>query len=404
VSAPAGQAPFLDADPPPWAARSFATILLLLFGITAIALVVVKVPETIAAAFVLAPVRGADPVRTLHDGIVAQVNIEDAQTVQKGAPLFVVASEPVGDRMAERQTLGARLSGVNDRLGNERRKFDNQHSADQQERQRLTQRATNLEKQIELKQQQATLLQDIAERQKRSFDEGVGTWMDASKQKLEADRLAVDIEQLKADLTDTRNGLSRLTFEMASRQAEFAEVTRDIREQSSAYRVRKGVLDQERSREGNTMTVEAPCAGTIVKLLVRSPGAVVHQDDVLAEVVCQGERLQAELLLPERGMAIVRTGQPVKLLYDAFPYERYGAQYGTLRWVSPASTSTPSGPAFRALADLNSDSVGVQGLQRPVLPGMSGRAAVIVGRRSLASYALEPLRQMRESLATGPRR
>jgi hypothetical protein len=33
---------------------------------------------------------------------------------------------------------------------------------------------------------------------------------------------------------------------------------------------------------------------------------------------------------------------------------------------------------------------------------MTGRAAIIVGRRSLASYALEPLRQMRESLATGP--
>ena len=34
----------------------------------------------------------------------------------------------------------------------------------------------------------------------------------------------------------------------------------------------------------------------------------------------------------------------------------------------------------------------------------SGRADVIVGRRSLASYAFEPLRQIRESLATGPQR
>jgi hypothetical protein len=33
---------------------------------------------------------------------------------------------------------------------------------------------------------------------------------------------------------------------------------------------------------------------------------------------------------------------------------------------------------------------------------MTGRAAVVVGRRSLASYALEPLRQMRESLSAGP--
>jgi hypothetical protein len=31
---------------------------------------------------------------------------------------------------------------------------------------------------------------------------------------------------------------------------------------------------------------------------------------------------------------------------------------------------------------------------------MTGRASVVVGRRSLVSYAIEPLRQLRESLAT----
>jgi hypothetical protein len=33
---------------------------------------------------------------------------------------------------------------------------------------------------------------------------------------------------------------------------------------------------------------------------------------------------------------------------------------------------------------------------------MTGRANVIVGRRSLASYAFEPLRQIRESMSSGP--
>jgi len=150
------------------------------------------------------------------------------------------------------------------------------------------------------------------------------------------------------------------------------------------------------------LSIPSPCAGTVVKLHIQSPGAVVDESDLLAEMVCAGEPLQAELLLPERGMALVHVGQPVKLLYDAFPYERYGVQYGTLKWMSPASTSGPLGPAFRAFADLDAETVGVQGRPRSVLPGMTGRAAVIVGRRSLASYALEPLRQMRESLASGP--
>ena len=223
--APAGMsepAPFLDREPPLWAARSLATILLLLFVVGVVATAVVRVPETVSASFVLGPVRGTDPIRTLHDGIVATVNVADAQTVEKAAVLFLIASEPVGDRVAERQTLDARLGGERNRLSNERLKFANQERADSQERERLEQRLANLEKQLALKQQQSALSQDIAAMHRRSFDEGVGTRLDASRQKLEADRLVVELEQVRTEITDTRNALARLTFEKASRKAAFA--------------------------------------------------------------------------------------------------------------------------------------------------------------------------------------
>jgi len=38
MTGPESPAPFLDADPPPWAVRSLATILLLLFSVGAVAL------------------------------------------------------------------------------------------------------------------------------------------------------------------------------------------------------------------------------------------------------------------------------------------------------------------------------------------------------------------------------
>jgi len=354
VTEPESPPPFLDADPPPWAVRSLATILLLLFSISVVALFVVRVPETVSATFTLRPTRGTDPVRTLHDGIVAKVNVEDAQTVTAGTVLFVIASEPVGDRMAERQTVDTRLSGGRTRLDNERQKYENQRRADAQEQARLQQHLANLETQLTLKQRQHTLTQDIAARQQKTFEEGVGTWMDATRQKLEADKLAVELEQLRSDAVDSRNALERLSYEMASRQAAFAEVERGIGEELAGYRARKGILDQDRSRDGNAISVETPCAGTIVKLQVRSASAVVHEGDLLAEVACSDEKLEAELLLPERGLALVRIGQPVKLLYDAFPYERYGVHYGTLRWLSPASMSEGGAIGFRALADIDS--------------------------------------------------
>ena len=74
---------------------------------------------------------------------------------------------------------------------------------------------------------------------------------------------------------------------------------------------------------------------------MKNPGTVVRGSDVLAEIACRDDRLQAELMVPQRGLAMLRAGQPVKLRYDAFPYQRYGVRYATLRWISPAS-SLPS--------------------------------------------------------------
>lgn len=394
--------PYLDPDPPVWAARALAWVLLALAVVAAVALVVVQVPETVSAPFTIVAQQGADPVRSLHDGTVSQVLVADAQHVDAGAPLFVVTSEAVGDRVAERESLGASLSGGQARLANERARHENQRRADEQELARLDQRAAALRTQATLKDQQWTLAFEVLTRQQRSQAEGLTSWMDVSKQALEVDRLAVEREQTRADLAEISSTQARLRFEMASRQAAFAETARSVDQELAQARSRKGLLDREDARDGNDLQVTARCAGTVTRLVVRRPGTVVAAAETLAEMTCDGETLQAELLVPERGMARVAAGQPVKLQYDAFPYQRYGVRYATIRWISPASSEAGGGRGVRLLADLSDAAVRVGATTRPVLPGMSGLAAVVVGRRTLASYAFEPLRQMREALADAP--
>ena len=402
---PTDDVPFLDAAPPPWAARALATILLAVSVTALAALIVIKVPETVAASFVLEPTRGADPVRTLHDGTIATVNVVDGQPVVKDAVMFVMRSELIGDRVAEQQTIDARIKGEAGRATNERLKYESRRRADEQEHRRLEERLANLRRQVTLKEQQLKLAREIADRMRAGADSGVSSWLDASRPQLDVDRLAAELEQVHSDIADASNALARLVHQMESDRAAFAEVRRALEEEATGWRARKRVLDRDtRPGDDGALVIRSSCAGTVVKLHVRNPDAVVHEGDLLAELACADETLQAELLLPERGLALVRTGQPVKLMYDAFPYQRYGVHFATLRWVSPASSVVDGRPVFRAFADLDAATIAVEGQGRPVLPGMSGRAAVIVGRRSLASYAIEPLRQMRESLAVGPPR
>jgi hypothetical protein len=62
----------------------------------------------------------------------------------------------------------------------------------------------------------------------------------------------------------------------------------------------------------------------------------------------------------------------------------------------------PDSAAFRALVQLPDTGVRVRGTVRPLLAGMGGFADIVVGRRSLLSYAFEPLRALRESFAEPP--
>jgi membrane fusion protein len=191
---------------------------------------------------------------------------------------------------------------------------------------------------------------------------------------------------------------------------------RKLAEDRDRARIRAAALRQELAHStGNQQVITAPCRGTVLGLRVRAPGAVVQDGDFVAEVACADQRMQAELQLPSAGVDRVRPGQAVKLLYDAFPYQRFGVRHGRVRWVSPAAsvrsaapsaaalTSAPdeSAAAFRALVDVDEHSIRVEGHPRPLLAGMGGEARVVVARRTLVSYAFEPLRELRESLAGG---
>ena len=182
--------------------------------------------------------------------------------------------------------------------------------------------------------------------------------------------------------------------------AEQREVDRRLTEDTAKARIRATTLrDELAARSGAELTVAAPCDGTVLRLAVNAPGAVVQDGDVLAEMACAGETLQAEVSVTPTGIGRIQPGQTVRLLYDAFPYQRYGIKHGTVRWVSPAAVTIKDQPVFRVLVELEEHRVAVEGGDASAHGGDGGRADVIVGRRSLIAYAFEPLRVLRETLS-----
>lgn len=290
---------------------------------------------------------------------------------------------------------------------------------------------------VEFKREHLALAREIAVRHKRGYDANFLSWQEYQRANIEASQTAVELEQLQraqeiaslkltqlrtehesqetewkiamahlaSEGDEIRVATERLRHETDGRATEYRERDRQLREEVDRLTIRSGaVRGALAGARGDRLTVTAPCDGSVLRLAVRRPDALVQEGEVLGEVACAGERLEAELRVPPSGIGKLKVGQGVKLRYEAFPYERHGVRRASVSWVSAAGASGTAGPTFRALAGLQDQAISVDGQSRPLLAGMGGRADVVVGRRSLASYAVEPLRRLREGLADGPPR
>lgn len=400
----ASQEAFLEADPPHWAARGLTYILVASFVVLLLVSVVLKIPETISSPFVLIPIRGTDPVRALRGGTVTEIHVAEGQTVARGAAILVIRSAEVGDRSSEFRTLETQLSSGPESLANAIRKRESERLAQQKEIQKLEEHRVYLDQTIVLKKEQLSVAKEQLERAQKLREEGLASWVEYTNYQLKAGQGALELQQSEAERKETLANIDKVRHESDARDAEFRESKRSLQENAEKSRIRMGALHADLiDSKGNELSVTAPCSGSVLRLRGKGPGAIVREGDVLCEVACSTERLQAELTVPQSGLALIRPGQPVKLLYDAFPYQRYGVRHGVVRWTSPASVSVNDAPAFRVLADISEETVSVNGQPRPLMAGMGGTARVVVGRRSLISYAFEPLRQLRENLAEPPK-
>lgn len=401
--------PFLTEDPPPWAARALGWFLIAIVVAVATATIVVHVPETVIAHFVLVPTTGTDPVRAPRHGQVTAVRVHEGDVVTRGAPLVAVRSDPVSDLSAELTTLRAQLNGAAESEQNARAAYQSHRQAEDENRVMLEAQLASLDRSIAIKKRQRQLSEDLAASFKKGYDRGLISGDDYTARELEAQRAAEDESHTEGDRAQTAASIEKLHSDSAASEADYRENLRRLAQDQEQARIRIAAVTQQLAHSaGSEQVIISPCAGTVLRLSVRAAGAVVADGESLAEVACSDQRLEAELTVPQSGIGRVRPGQPVKLLYDAFPYQRFGVRRGRIRWVSPAglTDAAPAAlgspdPQFRALVDLDDDDIRVDGRARSLLAGMGGQARVVIDRRTLVSYVFEPIRQLRESLAGG---
>lgn len=128
-------------------------------------------------------------------------------------------------------------------------------------------------------------------------------------------------------------------------------------------------------------------------------------------IVPSRERMQAELLAPSTSIGFLQPGQRVLLRYSAFPYQKFGESWGTVTEVSRAALQAEELKAFvpnmpptdqsktfyRVTVAPDRSYVTAYGRSEPLQASMQVDARVLLDRRPIYQWVLEPLYGLRRT-------
>lgn len=156
------------------------------------------------------------------------------------------------------------------------------------------------------------------------------------------------------------------------------------------------------------MELKATQDSVVKDLSTHTTGTVVQPGTVLLTLVPKEETLRAEVWVSNEDIGFVRQGQPVKLKFAAFPFQKYGMVDGVVEHVSADSadsttnkdsTANDKAPArstpllYKALVTLKAMQL-VMGEQHFALgAGMQTQAEILLGTRSVMEFLLSPVRK-----------
>jgi membrane fusion protein len=346
----------------------------------------------------LAPTSGTAQIFVPRQGTIEAIYVEQGQQIREGQPLLRVATNEVAADGEEINTVKLET------LTRQRDFLTRQITAEEQrtssERERLTALIRGLETEMSQLQAQIAIQGERAK---------VAESLAASAAQLSSRGYMSDADRKRRQeaVLEQKQNLSSLSQQLAARQNQVTETRYSLEQLPTVMAdkiqlVRNELsLTEQRIAEAKgrrAYVIRAPTAGR-VSTLQATLGRTADPRNLQLEIVPTGSALQAELYVPTRASGFVEAGQRVRILYDAFPYQKFGTYTGRISKASQTilTSSDISGPvslkepAYRVTAALDRPDVDAYGKKMPLQAGMLLRADIILERRSLLRWLLDPL-------------
>ena len=352
----------------------------------------------------LAPAGGVVRVFAPRSGTIKAVQVKEGQAVTEGQPLFAVVVDQTTAGGANVDTavldsLTSQKALLGERIATEEalEAFDRQRLGEQLEG--ILAEIEHLADQVAAQKERVMLLGNRAAVAQKLRARGVGS--------------AVDYETRREAYLQQKQSLGSLMQSLVARRNHLATTRRTLEQLSTVTRqkiqlLRNDLLELDRQiaeiegRRG--YVVRAPTAGR-VSTVQAAVGRVTDPRQPQLSILPNEGVLQAELFVPTRAAGFVQPGQEVRILYDAFPYQRFGTYRGRVVMISQSvllesdisAPVTLSEPAYKAVVALDRQDIAADGRSTPLQIDMLLKADIVLERRPLIVWLLDPLLRARVS-------
>lgn len=196
---------------------------------------------------------------------------------------------------------------------------------------------------------------------------------------------------------------SRISHSGSEETAQLVELNRI--EQNTATELAQ--IDQKlvqiatqetQAKASDGFIIRAPVSGQIAMVQI-GEGERVDPSRPMLSILPRDSKLQAELYVPSRAIAFIEPGKAVRIQYDSLPYQKFGAATGVVVAASQTTidpqelrtTIAAKEPVYRVAVALDVQSMPAFGKQVPLQSGMELSADIILEKRKLIEWLLEPL-------------
>ena len=350
----------------------------------------------------LTPTAGISKIFAPQPGTIKEIDVKEGQQVAEGQPLLTVETDQIaGNGTDVNTTMLETLRSQQDLL---RQQIAAEGQRTKSERDRLSTVARGLDSEIAQLQAQIKLQTERV----RITDEFVSSVAGLRAKGYMAD---VEFKRRKVEALDQEQNLNSLNQQLAARQNQLTETRYSLQQLPTVMAGKIQSLKSELSSAEQRIAeingrrayiIRAPAAGR-VSTLQATVGQFADPRHLQLEIVPSDSVLQAELFVPTRAIGFVQPGQDVRILYEAFPYQNFGTYHGRTVEVSQTilTSNDVSGPvalkepAYRVIAALDRPDIDAYGKKIPLQADMLVRADIILERRSLVRWFLDPLLSVR---------